>query len=168
MRLQFAEKTAQAIAAALKRKDVAGAFRIMKTLEATLRESVRTRRVGFTLKGFEVAEYLGGPETEEEGILAAVGGKILDKLLEKLVDALWDALASYVKNTAQEFVRAAEDPADCVVVYAAFVNHPGLAQIRNLRQGVKGVLSGSLGALLPSLNLTIPRPSIAVYAGCTR
>lgn len=166
VKLRFSEQAAQEIAQALRRKDVAGAWRIMKTLDGALRETVRNRKVGFTLKGFELEAYLGDGAGEYQvaaaggGIMAALGEKLLEKILDKLVDLLWEGLANYVKNTAQEFVRAADDRADGITVFVAFVNIPGLAQIRNVRQG--GILAG----ILPSLDLNIPRPSISVQAGC--
>jgi hypothetical protein len=173
VRLQFSEATAQEIAQALRRKDIAGAWRIAKSMDRMLRDVVTRRSGGFTLRGFELEEYVGEPEYgEAEGagktLLAGLAEKLLDKILDKLMDLAWEGIANYFKNTATEFIRATEDPADGIVVYAAFVNIPGFAQIRNLRQGVSGVLSGSLGSLLPTLDLTVPRPSISVHAGCSQ
>lgn len=161
VRLQFSERTAQEIAQALRRGDIAGAWRIAKTLDNSIREQIRNRSVGFNLIGFELETYTG--VSEEVPVLVAKGvGWLLEKIADKLFDLLWDAVANYFKNTAQEFIRATEDPADGVVVYAAFVNMPGLTAIRNFRAG------GILNTLFPSLDQSISRPSISIHAGCNK
>lgn len=161
VRLQFSERTAQEIAQALRRGDIAGAWRIAKTLDNSIREQIRNRNVGFNIIGFELEAYTG--VSEEVPALVAKGiGWLLEKIADKLFNLLWEAIANYFKSTAQEFIRAAEDPADGIVVYVAFVNLPGLTAIRNFRAG------GVMNVLFPTLDQSIPRPSISIHAGCKK
>ena len=170
-RFQFSEQTAQDIAKYLRQGDIATPWRIIKAMEPMIRGS------GFKIIGFELENYLGistegqvaaaggaaaGGAAAAGGMLASLGTKLLEKIMDKLFDILWDAVANYIKNNVNEFIRAAEDPADGVTMYASFVNIPGLAQIRNLRQG------SFLGAIIPSLDQSIPRPSISIFPGCNR
>lgn len=161
VRLQFSERTAQEIAQALRRGDIAGAWRIAKTLDNSIREQIRNRNIGFNIIGFELEAYTG--VSEEVPALVAKGiGWLLEKIADKLFNLLWEAIANYFKSTAQEFIRAAEDPADGIVVYVAFVNLPGLTAIRNFRAG------GVMNVLFPTLDQSIPRPSISIHAGCKK
>lgn len=167
VRFQFSEKTAQEIAKALRRQDIAGAWRVAKTLDNMLREVIKSRSVGFKLIGFELEEYLG---VSTEGLLPAIGARalasvgvaLLQKLLDKFVDFVWELTANYFKATANDFIRATENPSDGVTMYISCLNVPGLAQIRNLREG------GVLSAILPSLDKSVIRTSISVFPGCNR
>src|SRR5205823_5926798 len=91
VRLQFAEATAQEIAQALRRKDIATAWRIAKTMDGMLRQAIASRSGGFVVRGFELEEYAGSPQYAEAeggaaGLLAGLGEKLLEKILDKIVD----------------------------------------------------------------------------------
>jgi hypothetical protein len=163
-RFQFSEQIAQQIAQNLRRQDFAGAFRIVKAMEPSIRNSK------FKLIGFEMEDYLG-VSTEGQvaaasgaGILASLAGKLLEKIIGKVFDLIWEGVANFFKNTANEFIRAADDPSDGVTMYVSFVNIPGLSQIRDFRQGKGGILD----KILSSLSLSIPRPSISILPGCNK
>ena len=170
VRLQFSERTAQEIAKCLRRKDIAGAYRAASALKQMLLDCITTRRVGFKLKGFEFEQYVGVPALEAEGGLAAgVVAKLLDKFMDKIVDLIWTGIVNYFKNTAHEFIRATEDPADGVVMYLEFTEIPLLEQIRKARQGVGGFLSAVAGInFAPLLQVASLVPRITIFAGCNR
>jgi hypothetical protein len=70
-------------------------------------------------------------------------GAVLDRLgkqsrklvVRKLIESATSALSAYVKTRGDEFIKAAEEPADGVTLVVTLTNAPGLTLIARVIQG---------------------------------
>lgn len=162
VKLKFSERTAQEIAQALRRNDIAGAWRIAKTLNNSLIDQIKKQSIGFKLIGFELESYVGLSNESSVRLPQKALEWFLEKIADKLFDILWDSVANYFKNTAQEFIKATENQLDGVTITLTFVNLPGLNVIKNLRTG------NITSLVLPNIDQTITRPSMSINPGCNK
>jgi hypothetical protein len=158
--LYLSEATAQEIASAIRKQNLASVLMLAKRAsEAGVKVALGGdihRHVKVLTGAVRQDQFLGKQ-------FAQLAGHVRQRLIRKVVDWVAKALADYLKSGAGELVAAAEDPADGVTVVIRMANPPGAPLVRRLLGG-EGVSAAALGDL-DSLFSGEPKLSVKSVAG---
>jgi hypothetical protein len=174
IKMRLTEAHAQRVAQAIKQNDIAGALHTLQVL----RDVIRGLLTGATTAGLTVIRPVTSANELFEGqaAVAGAGGAaagaaatgaaesaaswLLKKIGDKLFDLVWKLIENYFRNKGQEFMAAANDPADGVTVFITFSNLKPLSVAREV------MLGNYARAALALAGAQIPYPSIYTAKGC--
>ncbi|WP_156750876.1 hypothetical protein [Mycobacterium sp. 852013-50091_SCH5140682] len=153
------ESDAQAVAASIRRgESVTPALILLRRVYVAGVKSVLS---GNASRHVKIVHEVASEEQFVGGALSAIGAKILEKLADKVIEWIGTAVSEYLQRRRQEFLTAADKPAQGVTIVVA-IRHAGAMKL--LDDALRGKGLGSITAVARAI-LGSPEVTVRSVAG---